>query len=79
MTRLKLSDIADEKPVKLTIEVPARLHSDLVAYGVVLNSGASQGAPAPEQLVAPMLARFIATDREFAKARRGSQAPAASG
>tara|TARA_B100002049_G_scaffold236964_1_gene225384 strand:+ start:1692 stop:1931 length:240 start_codon:yes stop_codon:yes gene_type:complete len=79
MTRLKLSNITDEKPVKLTIEIPSKLHSDLVAYGVVLNSGASQGAPAPEQLVAPMLARFIATDREFAKARRGSQAPAASG
>ncbi|MCB2015802.1 MAG: DUF2274 domain-containing protein [Sphingobium sp.] len=79
MTRLKLSDITDEKPVKLSIEIPAKLHSDLVDYGVVLNGGASQGAPAPEQLVAPMLVRFIATDREFAKARRNSQAPATSG
>lgn len=79
MTRLKLSDITDEKPVKLTIEISAKLHSDLVAYGVVLNSGASQGAPAPEQLVAPMLARFIATDREFAKARRARHALIASG
>ena len=43
MTRLKLSDIADEKPVKLTIEIPARLHSDLVAYGVVIN-GANAAA-----------------------------------
>ena len=73
MTRLKLSDIADEKPVKLTIEVPARLHSDLVAYGVVINGRDASGAPTPEQLVAPMLARFIATDRSFAKARRAAQ------
>ena len=73
MTRLKLSDIADEKPVKLTIEVPARLHSDLVVYGVVINGGDANGAPTPEQLVAPMLARFIATDRSFAKARRAAQ------
>jgi len=79
MTRLKLTDITGDKPVKLTIEIPKKLHSDLVAYGVVLNGGASQGAPAPEQLVAPMLVRFIATDREFAKARRNSQVPAASG
>ena len=43
MTRLKLSDIADEKPVKLTIEIPARLHSDLVAYGVVINGGNASG------------------------------------
>jgi len=73
MTRLKLSDIADEKPVKLTIEVPARLHSDLVAYGVAINGGNASGAPTPEQLVAPMLARFIATDRSFGKARRTAQ------
>ncbi len=79
MTWLKLSDITDEKPVKLTIEIPAKLHSDLIAYGVVLNGSAGQGAPAPEQLVAPMLARFIATDRGFAKARRMSQAPVAGG
>ena len=31
MTRLKLSDIADEKPVRLTIELPARLHRELLA------------------------------------------------
>ena len=73
MTRLKLTDIADEKPVKLTIEIPARLHSDLVAYGVVINGGNASGAPAPELLVAPMLARFIATDRSFTKARRAAQ------
>lgn len=73
MTRLKLSDIADEKPVKLTIEVPARLHSDLVAYGLVINDGNPSGAPTAEQLVAPMLTRFIATDRSFAKARRTVQ------
>lgn len=32
MTRLKLSDLADEKPVRLTIEVSARLHRELLAY-----------------------------------------------
>jgi hypothetical protein len=73
MTRLKLSDIADEKPVKLTIEIPARLHSDLVAYGVAINGGNASAAPTPEQLVAPMLVRFIATDRSFTKARRAVQ------
>jgi len=26
MTRLKLSDIIDDKPVKITIEIPVRLH-----------------------------------------------------
>ena len=31
MTRLKLADLADEKPVRLTLELSARLHRDLVA------------------------------------------------
>lgn len=70
MTRLKLSDITDEKPVKLTIEISARLHRDLVSYAAILNGGSSQGAPDPAELVAPMLDRFIASDRDYRKARR---------
>lgn len=70
MTRLKLSDISDEKPVRLSIEIPARLHRRLVDYGIVLNGGVAKDAPQPAALVAPMLERFIAGDREFAKARR---------
>jgi len=67
--RLKLSDITDEKPVRLTIEIPARLHRELLAYAVVLNAGAEKDAPAPERLIPPMLERFIATDRGFARSR----------
>jgi hypothetical protein len=70
MTRLRLSDITDEKPVKLTIEISARLHRDLASYAAVLNGGAGAGAPDPAELVAPMLERFMASDREFARARR---------
>ena len=70
MTRLTLGDITGDKPIKLTIEIPARLHRDLVDYGRILNGGARDGAPQPADLVAPMLARFIASDRAFAKTRR---------
>ncbi len=69
MTRLKLSDITDEKPVRLSIEIPARLHRRLVEYAIVLNGGASRDAPKAGDLVAPMLERFIAGDRDFARAR----------
>ena len=73
MTRLKLSDLADEKPVRLTIEVSARLHKELVAYATALNGGDAKGAPPPERLIPPMIERFIATDRSYAKGRRASQ------
>ena len=73
MTRLKLEDLADEKPVRLTVEVSARLHRELLAYAAVLNGGDAKGAPTPERLIPPMIDRFIATDRSYAKARRSTQ------
>ncbi|MDK2770333.1 MAG: DUF2274 domain-containing protein [Sphingomonas sp.] len=73
MTRLKLADLADEKPVRLTVEVSARLHRDLMAYAAALNGGDAKGAPPPERLIPPMIERFIATDRSFAKTRRSAQ------
>ena len=73
MTRLTLADLADEKPVRLTVEVSARLHRELLAYAAVLNGGDAKGAPPPERLIPPMIGRFIATDRSYAKLRRSSQ------
>lgn len=37
MTKLKLGPITDDKPIKLTIELPALLHRELVAYAEVLT------------------------------------------
>ncbi|MFP7571371.1 DUF2274 domain-containing protein [Marivita sp. S2033] len=70
MTKLKLGPIPDSKPVKLNVELPAELHRDLIAYGEILGREAGEGPIEPVKLVVPMLERFIATDRGFAKARR---------
>lgn len=70
MAKLKLGAIADDKPVKLAVELSAALHRDLVAYGQVLARETGQGTVEPAKLVGPMLARFMATDRAFAKLRR---------
>jgi len=72
LAKLKLSAIADDRPVKLTVELPASIHRDLVAYGQVLARETGQGAVEPAKLIAPMLQRFMATDRAFAKLRRGA-------
>ena len=69
MAKLKLGPLADERPVRLTIELPAAVHRDLAAYAEVLGRETGQ-ATEPAKLIAPMLARFMASDREFTKARR---------
>jgi hypothetical protein len=70
MAKLKLGAIADDKPVKLTIEFPAPVHRDLLAYAEILARENGQPISDPLKLVAPMLARFMATDRAFKMARK---------
>ena len=68
MTKLKLASVQDEKPVKMSVALPAALHRDLLAYAEILSR--KSGKPIePSKLVVPMLEKFIASDREFAKAR----------
>jgi hypothetical protein len=74
MEKLKLSALLDDKPVKLTIELPAAVHRDLVAYAEVLASKTGQVVE-PAKLISPMVARFMSTDRAFLKARREKQRP----
>jgi hypothetical protein len=50
--------------------LPAAVDRDLVAYGQVLARETGQGVVDPAKLIAPMLARFMAADRAFAKLRR---------
>jgi hypothetical protein len=73
MAKLKLAAIVDDKPMKLTVELPAAVHRDLLAYAEVLARETAHPIADPSKLVAPMLARFMATDRVFAKARRKNQ------
>lgn len=72
MTKLKLSAIPDDRPVKITAELPAAVHRDLVAYAEVLGRETGQAVADPAKLIAPMLARFMATDRAFSAVRRGA-------
>lgn len=77
MPKLRLGAILDEKPVKLTVDLPAPIHRDLLAYAEELGRQTGQ-AIEPGKLVAPMLARFMAADRAFAKARRSARGTGSS-
>jgi hypothetical protein len=72
MAKLKLPAVPDDKPVKLAVELPAAVHRDLVAYAAVLERDTGR-AFEPAKLVAPMLARFMSTDRAFVRKRREGQ------
>lgn len=73
MDKLKLTTVLDDKPVKVTIELPAAVFRDLSAYAEAIGRESGQTAPEPAKLIAPMIERFMATDRVFAKARRGAE------
>lgn len=75
MAKLKIGALSDDKPVKISVELPASVHRDLVAYAAALAYESGQSAVDPGRLVAPMLARFMATDRGFAKRRRMTHSP----
>lgn len=71
MSKLELGPLADDKPVKISIELPAAVRRDLVAYAEVLGRLSGQPVSEPAKLIVPMITRFTATDRAFAKARHG--------
>lgn len=75
MAKLKLGALDNDKPVKVTLELPAKIHRDLVCYAEALTRESGQPISDPGKLIAPMLARFMATDRAFAKVRRARQLP----
>jgi hypothetical protein len=72
MAKLKLGPIENDRSVRLTVELPAQVHRDLLAYAQALARETQQNALEPAKLIPPMLARFMATDRGFAKARKTS-------
>lgn len=72
MTKLRISAIPDSRPVKLTIELPAEIHRDLLLYVELVLGSAGQSTDAitdAARLVPLMVGRFMETDRVFQKQR----------
>jgi len=70
VSKLRLGAVLEEKPVKLSIELPGALYARLVEYAKVHARETGLSEPIlPERLIAPMLDHFISTDRAFARLR----------
>jgi hypothetical protein len=72
MAKLKLGVVLDDHPVKLTVELTAATHRDLVRYSQVLAEETGQKPVETSKLIEPMLIRFMTTDRAFARLKRST-------
>lgn len=70
MNDLRLGTILEDKPVKCTIELPGALYRTLCEYAQVHAVQTETVQLLPERLIVPMLERFMAGDRAFARLRR---------
>ncbi|GBQ37350.1 hypothetical protein CFR79_12380 [Komagataeibacter saccharivorans] len=69
MNNLKISALPDEKPVRLVIDLPAPVHRDLLVYAEAMNA-LHQQSVTPQKLVAPMIEKFMLSDRAFLRWRQ---------
>lgn len=74
MSKLKIGPLSDDKPTKVMVELPAEVHRDLKAYAEILAHEEGQPITDPTKLIPPMLKRFMATDRAFARSRKKEKA-----
>lgn len=70
MSKLKLGPIEDDTPVKITVELPAGLHRDLIEYGKQLAAETNAKVAEPGKLIVPMVGRFMESDRGFTRGRK---------
>jgi len=72
MADLKLPQIPDRTPVKLSIMVMPDLHQSLAEYASLYASTYGREEPVAE-LIPAMLAAFLESDRAFSRGRAGSK------
>jgi hypothetical protein len=70
MAKLKIAELFENKRVRVTVELPANVHCDLVAYAEILAAQSGHSISDPNKLIPVMLARFMATDRAFVRSRK---------
>jgi hypothetical protein len=70
MAKLKITAPSEDKRVKVTVELPASVHRDLVAYAEILVAQNGQSISEPNKLIPLVPARFMATDRAFVRSQK---------
>lgn len=69
MIELKISSLPDEKPVKLTIEIPTEVYRTLEACSEAINVIHHQKIVV-QKLIVPMIEKFTLSDVIFVRRRK---------
>ncbi|MBB2169697.1 DUF2274 domain-containing protein [Gluconacetobacter aggeris] len=71
MATLKITSVPDEKPVKLTVDLPAHVFRDMKAYAdIMAASGAGGSRVDVAHLAVRMIQHFMSEDRAFQRERQ---------
>ncbi len=70
MAKLKLGAIETDKPVRISIKLPAPVYRNLLVYSEALAAATKQEPLKPDKLIPVMIEHFMATDRGFATFRK---------
>lgn len=70
MAKLKLGPVETDKPVRVSIKLPAPVYRNLLAYAEALATATKQEPLKPDKLIPAMIEQFMATDRGFTKFRK---------
>ena len=70
MSRLKITAIEDDTPVKITLDLPAATHRDLVEYAKLMSAEGGGKTVEPAKVAPEMIRRFMASDRGFVRGRK---------
>jgi hypothetical protein len=72
LAKLKLGPVETDKPVRVSIRLPAPVYRNLLAYAEALATATKQEPLKPDKIIPAMVEHFMATDRGFAKFRKQS-------
>jgi hypothetical protein len=72
MPDLKLAQLPDRNPIKLSIAVMPDLHRALIDYAALYAATYGREEPVAE-LIPAMLSAFLDSDRTFARGRTGGR------
>ena len=70
MNKLKLGHVETDKPIRVSLKLPAPLYRSVMEYAELLSKSTGQQPLEPAKIIPAMIETFIAGDRGFAKLKR---------